>query len=530
MRVRERSLVVPTYYLGFRLNCHVTRWASYEMEGWGDYMDPYKDPYVYSEIISDPLDISGFAFAAYPEQERPVTYYEYFLDDPTPKDPNSLARIFDKAFIKKYGREQFQWMQKYVWKSKRYLSKACTHIRRSRTYQSTSNPIILTHPGWYYYVPNTYHYRQIWSAVTCLIYSPQIFGDLGLECESVPMSVIAPTNTFFGSDMHHRCQKRALERMLPDLEDGFSLPVFVAELRDVPGMLKGALRLISKLPSVITELFDSPIGKLSSAQLSMSFGWIPFVSDMRKIIQRVMNLREDLIKYFAGSNTLKTYHYTIRLTSQDLEELGVQLDDGSVISHNSIGIAEQDAPLCELADYISRINYDVYRVQSMSDVMYTATMDYTYTIPNMGSATIALAALDRFGVNLSLTDVWELIPFSFVVDWFFNVQSILSRFDFSNLQPQITIHEFTESLKFGFSESRTMENVTCDCVNTLYTQWPSSGWKATLFHKAPTFWETCYYRRVGLPSKLKEVFPSLELPHGMQIILGAALIGARSNS
>jgi len=329
-------------------------------------------------------------------------------------------------------------------------------------------------------------------------------------------------STFFSSDLGNRCRKAALRHMLPDLEDGFSLPVFLAEISEIPRMVRGGLKLASGLPSAMRSFLSKPVKQWSKAQLATSFGWLPFIRDVKEIVTRLWTLREDIQSFLEESGKRRSYHYTVRLDPADLEELDIHLQNGTICTY-SIDPFDSDSPATVFSPWIKSIDFDVVRTQSASSILYTMTLDYSYTLKDFGAWAPILAGLDRFGINVSLSDLWEVVPFSFVVDWFYNVQSILSKFDYTNLKPQLVVNDCCESLKYSFQESRRLEFQDVEWSHS----WPETGWSVTPFSRPPIYLEDVYYRRTGLPSIDPEDFPNLELPHGMQIVLGSALVASR---
>jgi len=463
----------------------------------------------------------------------PLKATEHFMDTATVRRKDAWTLMFERAFRQYWGdefvNERNSWWRMMQGRGKKlYPMTTCSHVVKRRKGFSETGTVQLRHAPFSYNFPTPgypdgtiYHFVNV---------AQFVFRLHGLIDHTVIPPIEDPStcwlsrNEFFTSDLAARCQSTALRRMLPDLEDGFSLPVFLAEIGEVPGMVKGAIKLVSGLPKAARAFLSKPIGTWSRAQLATSFGWLPFIRDVRTIVERLMSLRQDIQGFLDGADKRKTYHYTIRLDAQDLEELEKYIDVVGSTENIQVYPSVHDFPIDALADYFNSISFDVRTVESLSNVMYTATIDYSYTLDNVGEWAPVLAALDRFGVNLSLSDLWEVIPFSFVVDWFFSVQSLVERLDLTNLPPQIVINEFCESLKFSYSKLVSMENVT---VETESDHWPDTGWAITPVSRSLRYEENVYHRRAGLPSIKVEDFPNLTLPHGMQIVLGGALIGSR---
>jgi hypothetical protein len=320
-------------------------------------------------------------------------------------------------------------------------------------------------------------------------------------------------------------QAAALAEILPNLEDGFSLPVFVAELKDLRGMVGGVCKLIASLPKAVTSLFNAPLRELSQAQLSASFGWIPFVSDTRKLISRLYNLQQDVAKFVKEADKRRTYHYTIRLSPSDI--LGQGYFDTTDLDDIVISTESLPQPEMALSTLVDSITFGHRFTRSCQYVYYNVSVDYSYSLNDMSGWGPILAGLDRLGINFSLSDFWEVVPFSFVVDWFYRVQDVAERFDMTNVPPQIHIYDFCESIKFDYAE-----------MHSLYVKevTPCLAWQPELddaiwgspVNADNDYRESAYYRRVSTPLISHTDFPNLTCPKGMQIALGGALLGART--
>lgn len=74
-------------------------------------------------------------------------------------------------------------------------------------------------------------------------------------------------------------------------------------------------------------------------------------------------------------------------------------------------------------------------------------------------------ALEKLGLNPSAANIWDLIPFSFVVDWFTNIGSILSRLDAYNnnaLLRDVQSRIETFKVQWPLTESEILELIGPD--------------------------------------------------------------------
>jgi hypothetical protein len=83
-------------------------------------------------------------------------------------------------------------------------------------------------------------------------------------------------------------------------------------------------------------------------------------------------------------------------------------------------------------------------------------MKYTYELTDSLGNRINLhdtdllkmgAWLDSLGINMNPEIIWDLIPFSFVVDWFIKVGDWLEGFKVNHLNSSVTILDMCYSIK-----------------------------------------------------------------------------------
>lgn len=63
------------------------------------------------------------------------------------------------------------------------------------------------------------------------------------------------------------------------------------------------------------------------------------------------------------------------------------------------------------------------------------------------TSTYNAGVLEMMGLNLNLSNSWDMIPFSFVVDWFVNIGDILSRIDVENALAKVKVYSVCQSTK-----------------------------------------------------------------------------------
>jgi len=100
---------------------------------------------------------------------------------------------------------------------------------------------------------------------------------------------------------------------------------------------------------------------------------------------------------------------------------------------------------------------------------------------------LLFSRLDDLGVNLNPAIIWNAIPWSFVVDWIVNVQSLLDKFAIGFMDPEVQILQYSYSIRRERNIRLTIS------VNHNDGQ---SGWAEYRF---PTVNQVAYRRVVDMP-------------------------------
>jgi hypothetical protein len=272
---------------------------------------------------------------------------------------------------------------------------------------------------------------------------------------------------------------QAVESMLPTFsEGGESLVNFVLELKS----LKSLFQLWSRKLRLLKNL--------SGAHLNVSFGWLPFMSDAKRIYGALENFQKKLRKLQEESGKPKKAHYQRHLDTIDLPS------DGAVSSLDSNG--------------------QWYRkVRWKQEPVYHATLDYVYVLPDMSLMSNQIAGfLDSIGVQLNASIIWNAIPYSFVVDWFLGVGEWINSLRVDNLKIPATVTGFCHSVKYEWQSSLEFRaSISFRCF-----------WAVKEIAKRS---KLHYERRRDIPS-----FGLLDLtvktPNWKQIALGSSLVVQRS--
>jgi len=187
------------------------------------------------------------------------------------------------------------------------------------------------------------------------------------------------------------------------------LPVFIRELGDVPKLLQLAGRNILSQGAkgglgLNPNLFKgrSPAQLLASGNLNWQFGWAPLFSDLLKLtgfMDHVAKRQLELQKLYSGNGLRR------RVSFPSLNVKG------------SIGN--------------TTLNTDAYALDGTAEVETTVKMWGTVTwrptsIPAVDDPSHYSAAVKAtLGWDITPSTIWEALPWSWLIDWFSNVGTIL---------------------------------------------------------------------------------------------------------
>nr|UJQ84975.1 MAG: putative maturation protein [Leviviridae sp.] len=173
-----------------------------------------------------------------------------------------------------------------------------------------------------------------------------------------------------------------------------SVPNFISELRDLPGMLRGdGLRLFSSNGRI-----NRTSQRIASAYLAGSFGWGPLISDLLKMIDFSSEVEK----------TLKKLQKTYRVQGLN-SKFDFGTNSGSVTTPWST----------DYSDYGSQTW--LQSVQVWGSVRWKADSD----LPLSPEGQLRLAQQITYGLSLTPKQLWDAIPWSWFIDWFTNIGDLL---------------------------------------------------------------------------------------------------------
>lgn len=202
---------------------------------------------------------------------------------------------------------------------------------------------------------------------------------------------------------------------------------FIAELRDAPGLL------LKKLKG-----FRS----LGRNYLAVEFGWKPFINDLRS--------------WYASVKSIDGQLANLRKHNQKWLRRGGTLSESHTSSTPNMGAVIKFQP----SNYATGPYYYRDEVSYDSKVWFAGC--FRYFIPGLDDPKWGTArALRRlWGLNLTPSLVYELVPWSWLVDWFSSVGDVISNYDsitFDNMAAKyayVMHYTKTTSRRTAFFRSR----------------------------------------------------------------------------
>lgn len=282
----------------------------------------------------------------------------------------------------------------------------------------------------------------------------------------------------------------ALKTMLPSFAAGNSFLNYLYEFKDFKKVIQGfTLEFGKKLDSMAMLLgfkrSQKPLKKLAGTYLMYSFGWGPLYRDILRFIKTLNGHidRYDELLRREGSPQQAYWGTTIVGTTTNESISFLDPGDGPLGGWVGPFLAEQSTMVVNLPS---------------AGMRYSATVRYRYRMPDDIRSNVGRlkAALDTLGVSRNPAILWNAIPFSFIVDWFYDVSGMLERMRVDNVDIKTEILDFCHSVKYEKAVQMYMRG----------TDWSETGgYKYRSWTTTDTCVKSVYERRTGIPNLLTAV-------------------------
>lgn len=172
----------------------------------------------------------------------------------------------------------------------------------------------------------------------------------------------------------------------------FSVPLAIWELLDLAALFK-----------FIGSTFA---GFAAGAYLNFRFGWLQFVQDL-KTLTNIVDTVLSRVREFESLSRKGGLRRNIRLYGKSLSE------ETQVVIHSSLGC------------YINGINRGRYKVTYRGSVRWCPTKDFRPYLAKLDKTRLALSSVFDLRGELSPATFWNMIPFSWLVDYFVGIGDLL---------------------------------------------------------------------------------------------------------
>jgi hypothetical protein len=198
----------------------------------------------------------------------------------------------------------------------------------------------------------------------------------------------------------------AFSRAQPDLTT-VSVPNFLVELGDLKSLL---------------DLWRSNLSlakNLAGARLNYSFGWKPTIGDIAAMIDCVRSFHDKLKAFREACNGVSNRTYL--MNSTNLTKSGILTPD---------------------------VHTRVEWTASLSGTVKVHLKFRYLPLPVMTNTELEIRGLlDTLGFELNPRIIWDALPFTFVIDWFFGVGAWLQHFKVDTLELPISVVDASVSYK-----------------------------------------------------------------------------------
>lgn len=228
----------------------------------------------------------------------------------------------------------------------------------------------------------------------------------------------------------------AIARVRPNKSEA-SVAQFIGELRE-------------ELPSVPLLALRESTGffrGLGSEYLNVEFGWLPFVADIRKMVKAAQNHNKILGQFVRDSGKIVRRSYTFPSVRDSVKtDLGTSLP----------------APASPFPSVFSNTPYAKTKTEVTGrDDWFVGC--FVYHIPGTDSLLSDIQRFDSLankllGTRLTPDVLWELTPWSWMVDWFGNVGDVVSNF--------VNLHQDNQVMPYAYSMSTMYKETTYNLASS----------------------------------------------------------------
>lgn len=222
---------------------------------------------------------------------------------------------------------------------------------------------------------------------------------------------------------------------------GVNIPVYLAEFKEMVSLftaVKTGFQLLAQTLKGRGGGLNFSLRDLADGHLAVSFGVLPLLSDLKKLL----NFRKKIER--ALRNAAYRDHRTVRLRAL------------APVTVSSLSFYK---PVKYTSQYGETYTESVAFVSARQCETHAVLSADCYSESRFDDTDVSAFILRALGVFSPLETAWELIPFSFVVDWFVNIGDWVKAHDLKQHIKPITqvvqLSNFGTSLKTTFVDTLT---------------------------------------------------------------------------
>jgi hypothetical protein len=189
---------------------------------------------------------------------------------------------------------------------------------------------------------------------------------------------------------------------------------FIGELREIPTIPKTLKHLKRDFDARKPSLMKDFRRSFASDYLNIHFGWVPFLSDLRKIVKTSYD-KSKIVSQLARDN------------GRPIRRRGPISDETSVqeVVTTGTGFPPVIPPISSL--FFTGNWKKTVTTETTESYWFSAR--FRYYIPDFGSLQWQERFIQRlYGTNVSPELVYNLVPWTWAIDWFTNIGSTMSNF------------------------------------------------------------------------------------------------------
>lgn len=171
-------------------------------------------------------------------------------------------------------------------------------------------------------------------------------------------------------------------------------------------------------PSKAAKRRGRDLSRLGGEYLNVVFGWRPLVSDLRALYDAWKNLDTSLAQIEKDNN-------------KGIRRRGVVSKTTTVVNRESQAwYGNLSPPFRHSVDSGSPVGSTELTVIETQKVWFSARFRYNIPMADIASGEWKREATrNLFGLKVTPSVLWELMPWSWLIDWFFNVGNVLENLD-----------------------------------------------------------------------------------------------------